>query len=47
MPNRILRDTILRSERVARLSPTAELFYRRLMSVADDYGRYYANTLSG
>lgn len=42
MPNRILRDGILRSERVAALSPMAELFYRRLMSVVDDYGRYYA-----
>jgi hypothetical protein len=43
VPNRILRDGILRSEKVAKLTPTAELFYRRLMSVADDYGRYYAN----
>jgi hypothetical protein len=43
VPNRILRDGILRSERVAKLSPTAELFYRRLMSVVDDFGRYYAN----
>ena len=43
MPNRILRDGILRSEKVAKLTPTAELFYRRLMSVVDDFGRYYAN----
>jgi hypothetical protein len=42
LPNRILRDGILRSKRVAALSPAAEVFYRRLMSVADDFGRYYA-----
>lgn len=41
MPNRILREGILRSEAVAQLSPQAELFYRRLMSIVDDYGRYY------
>lgn len=43
VPNRILRDGILRSRAVSRLTPTAELFYRRLMSVADDFGRYYAD----
>lgn len=43
MPNRILRDGILTSERVNQLSEPAELFYRRLMSVTDDHGRYYAN----
>lgn len=42
MPNRILRDGILRSERIAKISPLAELFYRRIMSVVDDFGRYYA-----
>jgi len=44
MPNRILREGILTSERVNGLSMEAELFYRRLMSVVDDYGRYFANT---
>lgn len=43
MPTRIVRDGILTSERVNALSPNAELFYRRLMSVADDHGRYSAN----
>lgn len=43
MPNRILREGILSSERVNRLSVHAELFYRRLLSVADDYGRYFAH----
>lgn len=43
MPSRVLREGILTSERVNRLSPLAELFYRRLFSVADDHGRYYAH----
>lgn len=44
MPNRILREGILTSERVNNLSMMGELFYRRLFSVADDFGRYTANT---
>ena len=40
MPGRILREGILTSESVDQLSPGAELFYRRLMSAVDDYGRY-------
>jgi hypothetical protein len=43
MPNRILRDAILSSERVAKLGWPAEVFYRRLMSIVDDYGRMEAN----
>lgn len=43
MPNRILREGILTSERVNRLGFEAEVFYRRLMSVADDYGRFHAH----
>ena len=43
MPNRILREGILTSERVNNLSMMGELFYRRLFSVADDFGRYTAN----
>jgi hypothetical protein len=42
MPNRILREGILTSDKVARLGWAAEVFYRRLMSVADDYGRFHA-----
>lgn len=42
MPNRILRESILDSERVNSLSRDAELFYRRLMSVVDDFGRFDA-----
>lgn len=43
MPNRILRDGILTSESVASLGWPEEVFYRRLMSVVDDFGCYYAN----
>lgn len=39
MPNRILREGILTSDRVNALSPAGKLFYRRLMSVVDDFGR--------
>lgn len=42
MPNRILREGIVTSERVASLDWAAEVFYRRLHSVVDDFGRYYA-----
>lgn len=44
MPNRIVREGILTSERVAKLDWAAEVFYRRLLSVVDDFGRYYAAT---
>jgi hypothetical protein len=43
MPNRVIRDGILTSEKVDKLSEPAELFYRRLMSVVDDFGRYSAH----
>lgn len=43
MPNRILRDGILTSERVNKLAPQAEILYRRLMSVVDDFGRFTAH----
>lgn len=43
MPQRILRDGILTSERVNQLDWEAEVFYRRLMSIADDYGRFSAS----
>ena len=44
MPVRLLREGILTSERVNQLTWPAEVFYRRLMSVVDDYGRYYASS---
>jgi hypothetical protein len=43
MPTRIVREGILTSENVNALSERAEVFYRRLMSVADDYGRFFAH----
>lgn len=42
MPNRMLREGILTSEAVNALNWPEEVFYRRLMSVVDDFGRYYA-----
>jgi hypothetical protein len=46
MPSRIVRDGINSSPRVNRLSMGAEVLYRRLMSVADDYGRYHASAVT-
>lgn len=45
MPNRILRQSILESPRVAQLNWADEVFYRRLMSIVDDYGRAEASPL--
>lgn len=45
MPNRIVRESILSSEPVASLKWDEEVFYRRLMSLVDDYGRFEANPL--
>src|SRR3712207_5583453 len=42
MPNRILREGILKSDAVNKLGLEAELFYRRLISVVDDYGKFDA-----
>lgn len=43
MPNRILRDGILTSEKISLLTWAEEIFFRRLMSIVDDYGRCEAN----
>lgn len=43
MPLRLLRDGILGSEKVNALSWAEEVFYRRLMSVVDDWARYPAH----
>jgi hypothetical protein len=42
MPNRIVRENILSSIPVSTLGWPEEVFFRRIMSVADDYGRYEA-----
>lgn len=43
MPNRIIREGILGSERISRLRPQEEVLFRRLMSIVDDYGRHEFN----
>ena len=43
MPSRILREGINSSSRINSLTPGAELFFRRLMSVVDDYGRFHGS----
>lgn len=43
MPNRILREGILTSPSVAKLNWAEEVFYRRLHSVVDDFGRYFGD----
>lgn len=43
MPSRIIREGINSSDRVNALSTGAELFYRRLLNVVDDYGRYFGS----
>lgn len=42
MPDRIVREKILTSDTVNLLTWAGECFYRRLMSVVDDYGRFDA-----
>jgi hypothetical protein len=42
MPNRILRETICCSETLARLSAESERLFYRLLTQADDYGRFDA-----
>lgn len=44
MPNRLLREGILDSDPVNLLSWPEEVFYRRLMSAVDDFGRFDART---
>ncbi len=43
MPNRIIREGILTSERINTLDWSEEVFFRRLLSVVDDYGRCEAH----
>lgn len=43
MPNRIIREGIITSEPVNRLGWAEEVFYRRLLSVVDDFGRFHGN----
>lgn len=43
MASRLIRKEILESRRFNELSPMAQNFFFRLMLVADDYGRFYAD----
>lgn len=43
MPNRYVREAAIESESVNALSWQAEVFYRRLLNRADDFGRFTAN----
>jgi len=43
LPTRILRDGILESARFDKIAPQSQVFYYRLISVVDDYGRYTAD----
>lgn len=42
MPSRIVREEIITSETINSLSVHAELLYRRLLNLVDDYGRFDA-----
>lgn len=42
MPTRLIRESILTSQKVDRLTLGGEVFYRRLMSAVDDFGRFHA-----
>lgn len=43
MPNRIIREAILQSEAICSLGWAEEVFFRRVMSIVDDHGRYEAS----
>ena len=45
MPNRYTREGINSSRSVASLDPAAEVFYRRMLLVIDDFGRYEVDYL--
>jgi hypothetical protein len=47
MPNRVIREGILTSERVNRIAsdPQCEVFYRRLFGVVDDFGHFPSHPL--
>ena len=45
MPTRIIREGINDSRAINSLSEQSELFYRRLILIVDDYGRYEADPI--
>ena len=44
MPNRIIHECILTSESIEKFTPEAEILLYRLLVIADDQGRFLANT---
>lgn len=46
MPTRIVREGINSSARINSLSPGAEVLYRRILSVVDDYGRFHGSPIT-
>src|SRR5690349_6795195 len=46
MPSRIVREGIISSPRINSLTLGAETLYRRLMSIADDYGRFFGSVMN-
>jgi len=43
MPNRYVRENAIRSKSVNSLSWQAEVFWRRLLNLVDDFGRFHAD----
>jgi hypothetical protein len=43
MPNRYIREDAIKSKAVNSLGWQGEVFYRRLLNIVDDFGRYYAD----
>lgn len=43
MPNRYVREAAIKSKSVNSLSWQGEVFWRRLINLVDDFGRYYAD----
>jgi len=43
MPNRYVREAAIKSKAVNSLSWHGEVFWRRLLNLVDDFGRYYAD----
>src|ERR1700739_2706438 len=45
MPNRYVREGINSSRAVASLDAATEVFYRRMINVVDDFGRFEVDTM--
>lgn len=43
MPNRLIRESIRESDSIDKLSPQSEVMFYRLITYADDYGRFKAD----